>query len=1103
MLKAVSEFSTAELKDVLVRLASVASERAGKHSSPEDDDATVQTCGIVLYDAEKAKSGKELFVGPYAAMNIVMKSLLSKDVKGKLSIRSVPHQFSLIRAYMSPRSPLLTLAGNNAARLKELDDLLMEASALVTALVGELVEGWKTDLIPRGESAASEYTVRPGATAADFWNWNPSKVSYSIMSVKNGRHVPSYCADFVRDFVSSGKTEKSIVYKQHVLQNHPYVQTLLSEVLKERDDHVKRGTTQITTNGKQTRHPSIGPLEIHDYRLYEDDIEKATQGCADSRALLETTFEGVPFDKIAYQHDFEKRFVRLCDLVSNAFFKYIANGTIFGDDNVSLHAMFCLTRTQNFEGRLAETSNRVETWYIHMLSIFIKVGEPRLKERYYVPHSKFEDVSEEDNKRWGTGCSVDEVFLKISSSLNGWMQTEIIRYLSTFYLCRNRAFVHAGLHPSKSRDDVLKDWSINRNATDSYDDLLKSRPSKPGKKKAVSALTSWHTPGSITEETNMDSDALIIAIVVLGREEAKRRFPDLLETHSIEFGDAGACADTGSSSSRAVRMFDAEDTQDRFGDLSSKLKDRPNQERLEKAEAAMDIWLPLRQRCTVETLLGRIDGHTKALTAAARNAKIATEITRMVSTHYERIRSSQADERRRIGMIPSDVELSLEDRLIIDRQPDVEHAEALSSAVSTTFRELSGPKAKNGWFCTFEESVAAVAGSPPTWKWETNEARITDTEVAQTQQLAFIERTLSVLGQYRERMRSHPPTSSVFDLVTPINEYVSMITASRSINDTDDEEDDWVGFSEPIGRVKASEKVLTWFETRVETAARHVDEFVSTIANVVYYGFLIALEWCGVFFEHNMHVVESKKPRMGLAVAYVLRFLSCVSAHNAIAVTESKEEHADVLLTGKQNTCVVSVLNDATSCRIDVCSVDMLIQFAKSSEESWKCFCTLGCLTKSLLVYNRELTFNCTQWQGNDSINFDTISVSFCSRVFFVMHDEDVERHRSDVAAYRIALAPEVNGYPPLASWEFHDTHFSTPAAFKVLMTWLPDSVHFVKGFFPFSGVRDRPDKKNGFLNVQDTLKPTSTANGTQYWNGFCAHSLARTHGRIPIQLDD
>ena len=124
--------------------------------------------------------------------------------------------------------------------------------------------------------------------------------------------------------------------------------------------------------------------------------------------------------------------------------------------------------------------------------------------------------------------------------------------------------------------------------------------------------------------------------------------------------------------------------------------------------------------------------------------------------------------------------------------------------------------------------------------------------------------------------------------------------------------------------------------------------------------------------------------------------------------------------------------------------------------------------------------------------------MSFCEETLLVVHEDALSAHQLNLDAYRASLCAEVGYYPPRHDWTFHDDHWTHPNAFKVLLTWLPDAAHDALGFFPISGVRDRPDKKNGFLNVMETLPYTANPRAAQYWRGVCEHALASTHGRLP-----
>jgi hypothetical protein len=1095
-----NELNAGQLRGILSTLATTAAEyivrprRAGKRSLDSERASPPEPSGgIVLFDSEmEACNGARK--GPYAAMNEVVVSLLRSKPKAALSTACVEHQYALLRACLATDE----LFDPSRSGMGALTSLLERASSLAAQLFSELTRDWKQGLEPAAEPGRVLYKPVDGATENDFWSWNPTKLTYRALSVRNGRHVPSYKSDFVCDFYTREKATSEPQPKDNPLRDHPFIKRQLEEMLKERDDAIKRGGSQMSSSGKRRRHPCVGPLELEDYFLHEPDIRcvhERRDGADEAAARLESAFPSHTIDSIVRQHDFEDRYATLCSLVLDAFFEYSGNGSgnIFGEQYANMHGVFCLTTMQNNKGDKFEDVNSKETWFLRFLNRVMVFDEPDLKTKNYKPYTEFSPPIDSEQRRHATNRSIDDIFLHMSGRINGWVQVEFLKGLTTFFLVRARAFEKAGLMKVMKRDERLRWLSISRNECDSFDDLVRSRAvDRSGGDGTSSCLTSWETPGSLTEEANLVNDAVTLAITVIGREQAGRAFPELVEAAGIllpgQYGDADSSPGANIRGQLAVR--DSEQN----AELCVKSRGRTPEDRLERldgAEAIMGHWLSLRHRCDKKTLTLRIRTALQQLRTAMENVGNAVRITAMVAAEYARVRQLQLAERLRIMNMADDVQLTADERMLRDKDQGAEETDAIASAVETTFSRMQLDS-----FCTYKESVAALVGSPPAWNWEIDAGVGDDTAVSQSQHASFVRGLEGVLSEYAQYIDECDDSATMIDLVTPVDAYLQMLVASKSLNKVAGEQDDWVGFSESIGRVRGSKQVLDCIQTRVKTMRSHPKEFLSIVSEVVHGAFLLALEWAGVFSSNSQRLRLNQKSRMGLSIVYILKVLSVAAAHGAICASGDQTADSPVLFTTSTQSPHVRGGTSSIG-RVDISSPDAIARFAEACNSNWKCVCTLASLTKLLLVYNREVTFDADSWNHSDAVEW-LVSVSFCEERFLVMHEDAMNAHRLNLDAYHASLCADVADYPPRHDWTFHDEHWTHPNAFKVLLTWLPDAAHDTLGFFPISGVRDRPDKKNGFLNVKDTLPCTANPRAEQHWKGVCEHTLASTHGRLP-----
>ena len=1052
----IAQLTAAELHAILLDLATKAAEyiRRPKRSKKRllDDEPPEESTGITLYNAEVAIAN-DTRKGPYLAMAEVIASMLTPKPKASLSTTCIEHQYGLLRA-------------NFAVMLesKKLDELLNEASCLAYELFSQLVVGWKQD-IESSTACRVSFEASAGATADAYWNWNPTKLTYRVLSVLNGDHVSAYKSDFVWDFYDRSATGKATDRKSNPLAGHSAIESKLAEILQPRDEFVRHSNINTSSNApKKRRHPCVGPLEFEDYYLHKSDIHAVYEQSAHAEAAatrLQAT--SIPIEALVCQHEFEIRFTRLCQLVISAFVEY-NRVAIFGTDVASLHGIFCLTAVQNNVGDKFEDTNCKEGWYVRLLNRIMMFDDPDLKTKNYKP---FTDVSEStEQRRHPTSRSTEQVFLQMSGRLSGWVESEFMKNLTTFYLTRARAFEHSGLFPVETRDKRLKMLSISRNEIDSFDDLVRSR--RVTDHQPAECLTSWRTPGSLTEEANLMSDAVTLAIVVVGREAACRDFPDAVHAAGIVLPTAD---DTNLGELDEVGPMLVADTE---LPLEPKPRGRTPAERLERLEYTEDLmsnWLALRQRCDQKTLMLRIQGALAQLRTALWNVENCVRLTRLVANEYQTVRQEQFAIRARIMNMDDDVELSADDRILKDRDMLTEERECVQMALTSVFKTM-----KYDSFCTSRASLAVLVGAPPAWNWETDPHIGDNTTIPQSTHAIFVRGLDAAFKKYADYIGSCRESTAMIDFVSPLNAYLQMLLAPKTITNNDDG-CDWVGFSESIARVRASRHVLECLTMRINKLVSSPTDFIAKLCEVTHYGFHIALEWAGVLSPNAVHLRPHQTPRKEIAIAHILKVLSVAYAHDAVRAD------SDIHMFR------------VTTNRIEIGTVEDLLQFAKTSVQNWACLCTIAELTKCMLVYNREVTFD--PFDDAHMPCYDgAISVSFCKDIFLTVHIDAMNAHRRDLAAYRASIVS--SSYPPVHDWTFHDSHWSDPRAFHVLLEWLPSVAHDVRGFFPISGVRERPDRLNGFLNVSLTLHYPTNVRLPQFWDSFYTHPAARTHGRLP-----
>lgn len=1066
----VSKYTMPELRAIIKDLKAAAEKQGGTTESDAEVAGSTSVGTVALFNGETQDESSDQYFGPYKTMKETINRL--SNTPEHPSTATVPFQYELIRAFFSRKSPL-KIYGSNFESIQHIDDLIFKAAQMATDFFSRMVEGWKDGLVQISEKNGTKFTTAPDATAEDFWNWNPSKLSYRAFAIIGGENVPSFCNDFLGDFVSRPKGANEQTFKDHELCKHPFIKEFLKRVLESRNGDIKRGSAQLTAKGKKHRHPCIGPLEIHDYRMLEFYIDAAYKGCDVAKEKIDSQYPG-KLDEIIGQHKFELEFVKLCDTVNEAYAKYPGN---FEYDETGFYSIFCLTSTSNYKGGQFESSNCVEMWYIQILRQLMIIDNPTLKQRNYFVSRNVNGFNDSENlkgKRHLLKRSNDQVYSTMSARINGWVEAKLIGLASTFYLNRARAFQTSDLiMKNMSRADMNKYLGLYRNAVDSFDDVSKTKFIQRIAARDRIQVTSLNVSGSLSEEANLESDAVVLTIVVIGREETKSRFKTELENHKIAFPDEAI--EENPNLCCAVQLIDTEsDVWAQVGDASS------IQEKIDKAEQYMSSWFSLRQRCNKETLLKRIKDAETKLNIALRHATFATEATKLVKIAYELSQEQNWLERKRINKLPTGSPLSNAERLVRENPPDVQQRLSLLSAVKSGFTKIRTSEDKI--ICSSEKSLAAIVGQPPNWNWETEDQKMDKTSISQSRHTTIIKRFLNVLEKYKSHISVLGSNEKLIDFVSPLNDCIELITKFKV--SSDENKADFIGFAASPNQSLNAEFPIKWAEDRIDRMLKSHVDFLKNIASVVYFGFLQALEWAGVFSSKSTRLSTEQKPRMGISVLYIVKTLSIASVSNAICTGD--------------DTMSNDFLFSVSSKHIKISSVESIIEFAKTSKTAWNCLCAIASFTQKLLVFNRTVIFDERKGEHEFEAFQEFATVSFSADYFLVFDDAKIDELRKDVSSYLNAAAPEVVAFPPKFNWSFSDEHWTNPAAFRLLITWLPESVHQINGFFTISGVRDRPDKKNGFLNVHETIPDSAKFDAPQYWDGLYTHTISMAHGRLP-----
>ena len=1069
-------------------------------ASPEDlalPQASA-SAALVIFDADAAAVGeaaverkrRDVPEPRRFAEDVLVRTLLDQPVTAQLHFSTLlPLKLEVVRK-------IFNASGPSADRFVELDARLYECATLASELVCRLIHGWDRDLELISSADRTKMRTRVGVDAAAIDDWNPTDIAFRTVTLTNARDVPNFVDEFL-----NGKDD---------LREHPYVKDLDAALRKERDAKVKRGVSNSKHEGLPRRHPTIGPLKMHELRHHETVIARAAASDAAARAALAEIFPAHGVDAIVAQYGFEMEFRRLCDLVVELLFAFVTpDGSIFADDDETRHAIFFLALRPSFVGAsIVEINERhgVAKWYLRLLERLLTFHDSTLKTKNFQVDEVAAASRAADVRRHAATRSVDSVYREIVGRLQGWVQVEIVYAIQHFYNFRAHAFEAGGHRPASkdTRARVRQLGSFFQNDPDSFDDLLRSRaltnipaPSKRRRKDATNddddgastvsrarRETSWSCYGSQKEEQALALDSTLLAVVVVGRARATAAFPERLREVGLDFPAVSEDAENEVQVAMPMCLFTVEagdelDLEARFGTPAMKL-----------GAAERDLsWFATRARRAKATALAAHRNALQLLEKRIYDGERAEEVTRKVARAYA---EAQAEQDRVMAAVASEA-ASPEDEataFVLDAHGvDGRRKMATEQSIDRVWGEIG----RTSSLCTWRESLVALVGMPYNgWAWNVDDAN--DAQRGNSKVLALLKSLRDTLRDALELVQSDP-NDRVIDFVSflddgaPDQSPLEVLTKTKthvrkSVGAKRDEEPDFVGFA--IGAhpstISDGNDIVSFVGAHV-SFMRHVPvEFVRAIVAVVRPTLRLVLEWMGVSHPHGHRLTRAQKPRTNVGVAWLLRCLSLAAAHEGIAFDDAEAKDGALFHTAGQ--------------RVDMATAEEMEAFARASTGKWRCVCAVAVLTHDLLLYNRDVVFDASAVVGLDQI--ELLSVSLSPGDELVVIDElQRDLHATDLEAYVRKIAPGIATYPPVFDWRFSDDHFTTPEAFATLLTWLPDAAHDKHGFFKLAGVRARPDKLSGVLNVADFLYDV-TEESPQYWQGVFHHPLAATHRRLP-----
>lgn len=1099
------------LRDSAVEAASLKTKNkeAGDESAvsvfalDDADDFMQDVVGEPAIDADESSESNRTSktVDPYVTRTSFIMRCFDEStgvLPRSLSVEAHPLQRQLFDAFFAQGGPLEE--HGDPARIREFYAKVTELATSITWLVRHAIAGWSFDIsvgkTARSEKHAVDLNRYP---EADFESWTPFQKLHRVVFVRNGQDAGSFRDEILRDERDVRERPGDVSDETKERFNTPFYVRLLHELRQLRDSMVdneeSRAKDVITTERRRAKHcderrayPVLGPLDYHCYiehnaaiatvsacfdpdtfalnvAVLPDDVVAIVEALRGQTGIPAATSATAIAKAIARQHHFETKLQATCALYGECFLLLIQpNGDFMIDDMQLRNGLFVLSATQSNTKKDEVSSNNSDLWTIKLVHHMLKIHDGRLTDRNFknvlTPHHV---QSERRHAGGGLRLKAADMAARIEANLVAVLVEKIFGYVRSRFdafhqsnLLRGEWLDIARIEkPNARRERILHKMNIHKGDVQGAVAAYHARPTRKdtaiaaaastamvisSEDAAPSACTGVIVPsvGSKSERWNLDMDCSVIEAVL--RCEAFVGEPSSGSTALMVVDSSPMVLDTGI----CVRPHD-EDDEDEDEDT------RVLREVMERAKQVIG-WLSFSRRKPVAVLVSSCDAILHRISVARAFCEELQSIFRYVKPVHNNKYQEFIRRCNDAGATP-ETSLQIHEHALIHSTGTNRDEAAFKAACAVATTTVASPA-----FGKKTAIVQKMLDSPSRWTRLSSDITV---------DIENMDEAAALVEAYKQQILACG-TTVFFDFTDRLGEYVRSLTAYRMAVA---EEESTV--EEPIGLVEHSPKKsdLNFVKARIDAFTSQRDAWNSTILASITASFQLCGSWCGLDTAQAYCVPSTRKTHVRVAVSSIMQMITICEVSNVLMVT-SDGAIFDAFRSGESEesrTHLMAILTDparrnmAFSPFRDGDSGFGLIAFASASPENWKTVCCLVVTALKAMLFSRNKPFD----SSIVAIERRECTVLLRDDVSFVHVYED---HREAAKAKVDEIKERVGeSYPSRFTWKFSDPNIATAQHISVLCMAVPSLLNQETGFINWSGVKERPDTKNGVSKIAAT----------------------------------
>ena len=1023
-----------------------------------------------------------------------------------------------------------------------------EIAKNITWLVKNAIAEWKFDIEGVRTARSSTYCVNTTKFPdARFLSWNPFQKLHRVVYVGSGESADSFRDEILRDYrdvvarpdgVSEETKErfKTAFYKEHLL---PRLSELRDSMV---DNDESRAKETPTTDRHRLKHcderrayPVLGPLDYHFY-LENTATISIVASCFNASTFQQTvdplpksvvdaclTLQGSAGGSCAARGGgggggggaggggWGGAWGATCALYSECFLTMIKpSGEFMIDDMEMRNGLFVLSAAQSNTKKDEESANNEDLWLIKVIHHMLKIYDGRLNDRNFVNVTEPQQV-QRDKRHANGGLShkMADMEARIQANLVAVVTEKIFAYMrirfdtfkSSNKLDGEWLEVAKIEHPNTRREKLLHMVNLHKGDVQGAVAAYHSRPTRKGAAAGAEASSSSSSMGTMvvsdaaelhsvepsigssTERSNLHVDCAVIEAVIHHRVAKPREagaalcYAGGVSTAIVASDGDGHATTTPFNRALVVAGVDVCNNDDDDAD------DTQAAQNMFAHACEVVGWLSFSRRLSIEELTLKCEKMVDRVRSAGAFCKGIVAILKHVKPLYEE-EHNKITTRDRTARDVAETALGIQ--TLADMQCSgstlVQHAflQACLSATEDVFSPAGGMKAN---------VVYKMLDGPSRW---------TSLSAELDADLCNMEEAEELITKYKNQaLACDEPT--FFDFTDRLEQYIGPLVAQRLAVIEEGSR------SEPIALLEHSPKKseFNFVKARVDAFEKQRNAWNTAVLGSLSRSLQLCGSWVGLDCPSASSASRNMTTHVAPAVSSIMQMLTICECSNSLLITNDPDKF-DAFCAGtatEASTNLMAVLT-TPQCRCVAFTPFRedreefgLTAFAARSPENWTIICCIAITAFRAMQFSRNKPFDST---------FVAIQRHECT-VLLYDDDEFVHIH----GEHRVAARTKMNdlmtqvrtSYPSKYAWKFSDRDLATAQHIKVLCMVTPSILNQETGFVNFSGVKDRPDVKNGVFKIapekfMDTVKKPMCFNVVFYDDRFGTAERAGTPGR-------